>query len=294
MRSLRQSPVVRVVRSQRPYSSARERWKERMDMQRRDQQGSAAQQSAGHGIPADQVPDERLDQSLRRDTEEREPSANECAPLRFSEDERGESSVVVADRVIRQRLDSENTAECRLSHRHGLQGNERRMSLVSLFRTPAGQLINQGSADVATMDQRFQSMSVVQQQGRRRAQRALKQEKSVATRRRVLMSILGMKRFYKTLSLVREIKGIREKLLLQCATDTRTPTNIKKVMVCKVKFDNLPKSGRDLMARTHLVAAIEHTEVERLSKLPWDELILEAQKNVISYQEWMSISETRE
>ena len=190
-----------------------------------------------------------------------------------------------------------------------------------------GLLTGQADGDVTTMDRRFQSMSVVvqQQQERRQAVRqhkTLKKEKSVATRRRVLMKILGMKRFYKTLSLVREVKAIREKLVLGCRAEhptaatadgsatTTTTTNAntastssssssssrkqKAVIICKVKFDCLPKSGRDLIARTYLVAAIEQTEIERLEKLPWDELILQAQKNLIAYREWLSMSETRE
>ena len=151
----------------------------------------------------------------------------------------------------------------------------------------------EAGASMTTMGERFQAMSVARQEERRRAQRALKQEKSVATRRRVLMNILGMKRFYKTLSLVREVKGTREKLLLQCSKEPGV-TSIKKLVVCKVKFDNLPRSARDLMARTQLVAAIEQTEIERLRKLPWDELIAQAQANLNAYREWMSISETRE
>ena len=171
-------------------------------------------------------------------------------------------------------------------------------SLVSLLGATTNASVNQlggqeTGESVITMNEQFQAMAVARQAERRRAQRALEKEKSVATRRRVLMNILGMKRFYKTLSLVREIKGTREKLLLQCAKDPGV-SSIKKVVVCKVKFDGLPRSARDLMARTQLVAAIEKTEIERLQKLPWEELIAQAQANLNAYREWMTIAEIRE
>ena len=107
------------------------------------------------------------------------------------------------------------------------------------------------------------------------------------------MKILGMKRFYGTLALVREVRGIRDHLLLRCAVSD-TSSSKKKAVISRVKFDNLPKSGRDLIARTHLVEAIEQTEVQRLDKVPWEELISQAQHNVLAYREWVSMSETRE
>lgn len=168
-----------------------------------------------------------------------------------------------------------------------------KVSILKASTSPAHQLVGQGNGDVKTMDERFRGLSMALQLEQRRPPRALKQEKSVATRRRVLMRILGMKRFYKTLSLVREIKSMREKLVLQ---SSKSPgfTCAKKVIVCMVKFDKLPRSARDLLARTQLVAAIEQTEIGRLEKMCWGELIAQAQANLNAYREWMTISETRE
>lgn len=137
-------------------------------------------------------------------------------------------------------------------------------------------------------------MSVSQQAQRRRVQKATQKEKIVATRRRILMNTMGMQKYYKALSLVKKIKHLRQKILRSCSSgsiDEEVATLPKKTLS---SYESLPSASRDLLVNTDLVSALEQTETERLGKLPWEEFILQAHKNVDAYYEWQSISETRE
>ena len=160
------------------------------------------------------------------------------------------------------------------------------------------------TGDVNAVDERFRDLSVVPVVGREhermRAQKTLRQEKSVATRRRVLMNTLGMQKFYKTLAIVREVKRLRESILKSCCSQDPVadagdkPWRQKTLSISKEKFENLPRSARNILLNTNLVVALEQMEVERLPKLPWDELIMQANQNTMAYKEWLSLSETRE
>jgi hypothetical protein len=153
----------------------------------------------------------------------------------------------------------------------------------------------QSSGDVSSVDQEMGSLSVKYLQARTQAQQMI-QQRSLATRRRVLMNALGMKKFYKMLSLVKEVKAIRESLLRSCASEANAQQSTApgKIRVCKLKFEALHKTARDLLQSTDLVMSVERTEMDRLAKLPWDELIRQAQQNLYAYREYLSISETRE
>jgi hypothetical protein len=176
-------------------------------------------------------------------------------------------------------------------------GSRQRMNLVGLMRNTPGSFAAaaQSSGEVGCVEKSMQSLSVQHQQARSHAQKMI-QQTSLATRRRVLMNTLGMQKFYKMLSLVKEVKGVRENLLRSCASESSSqqPTSAGKIRVCKLKFESLHKTAQDLLQSTDLVMSVERTEMERLAKLPWDELIHQAQQNLYAYREYLSISETRE
>jgi hypothetical protein len=194
-------------------------------------------------------------------------------------------------------------------------GSVQRINLVGLMRNTPGAFsaAAQNSGEVGSADQKMerlsvageqlQRLSVQHQQARSQAQKMM-QQKYLATRRRVLMNTLGMQKFYKMLSLVKELKVVREKLLRSCASSEsssqqqqqqqRATTAPGKIRVCKRKFEALHKTARDLLQSTDLVMSVERTEMDRLAKLPWNELIHQAQQNIYAYREYLSISETRE
>ncbi|CAB9507077.1 expressed unknown protein [Seminavis robusta] len=243
---------------------------------------------------------ERHSDGGRDDCEEREPLMNESAPLRFSQErEEGRCDGSTANfTTAATRLGDDNVRPltCRVMVDNDVQ-KPGRISLAGLVRNKPGALSSStpNPGDVTSIDRRMQSLAVAQQQARKHAQKLIK-DKSVATRRRILMNTLGMQKFYKALALIREVKGIRENLLRSCAAEDPLSKSAArgKIRVCKQKFEALPKPGRDLLSKTDLVASLERTELDRLGKLRWDELIQQAQENLFAYREWVSISETRE
>ena len=85
MRTLRPTPLIRVVRSQRrPCSSARELWKERLENHRQQQSAALTEGSPDvRRSTVENVPSGRADANFpREEAEAREPSASYCAPLK--------------------------------------------------------------------------------------------------------------------------------------------------------------------------------------------------------------------
>ena len=82
MRTIRQAPVFRVVRSQRHYSSARELWKERLGNQRQQQQSANDACSGASRRGSVEVVAEQRESSFRDDPEVRGPIGSDWVPLK--------------------------------------------------------------------------------------------------------------------------------------------------------------------------------------------------------------------
>ena len=169
-----------------------------------------------------------------------------------------------------------------------------KITLLGLMASSSGSsgrsaLQIQSSEDANTIDGRFQTLSVARQ--RQRLARVHRIEKTVATRRRILMKTMGMQQYYKALSLVKEVKRLRQRVLSPFQASSLSS---KKIKISKELLVELPEAGRNLLLNTSLLSALEQTETEKLGKLPWGDLILQAHKNVSAYYEWQSMTETRE
>jgi len=177
---------------------------------------------------------------------------------------------------------------------------------------------------VTVVDEQFRTLSIVpvaarssscphpgQHQQQRRPQRPERQENkpATATRRRVLMKVLGMQKFYKALALVREGKNIvqdtRRRMKIpqsqQAQQELATPSTQQQqqdqniVSKGETPLEGWPPVIGDLMlSLTRLVTALEQTHLPELPKLPWDELLPQVHQDIMAYKEWMSATESRE
>lgn len=120
--------------------------------------------------------------------------------------------------------------------------------------------------------------------------RAASQEHS--SRERTLCLVLGKDRLRQVIQLVKTIK--RMQLAAPSLSSSSTgkdrnaldPLESKSTSSCIVLKPLLDKPLRDLFLKTSLVQALEFTPTENLHKLPWDDLIFQAEQVVTAYQHW--------
>lgn len=105
----------------------------------------------------------------------------------------------------------------------------------------------------------------------------------LSTRKKLLLQILGKVEFNRIEKLVLEIAEVKTKRVATfCGQQSCVPLRL-----CGQTFQtNLPSVVRQLYFETPLVDSWQRYPMEKLSRLPWKEMVHQAQSNLLAYQMW--------
>ena len=108
-----------------------------------------------------------------------------------------------------------------------------------------------------------------------------------STRADVLVKILGQAKYKEIKNLLFEIRLIKmKKVATFCGTHRCAPRGLPVYTAAKTFDQQLPKVVRQLYFETPLVDSFEKYPLEKLAHLPWQDLVNQAQSNLLAYQLW--------